>query len=136
LKAAPGENESIDVIREAALRDYTQAINLRSNSSVRATALTNRGNVLLARNDLPAAFRDYNQAVQINPNYAAAYYNRGMASQTLNRRDPAITDFRRAADLYQAQGYPRLQTEALNRIKGLQQSQTTAPPPTQSPQTR
>ena len=40
-------------------------------------ALTSRGDVYLAKGDLDAALKDYNEALKINPNYIRAHAGRG-----------------------------------------------------------
>lgn len=49
--------------------------------------------------DLQAAISDLDQAVQANPNYADAYYNRGKAKTALGDATGAISDFTRAIQL-------------------------------------
>ena len=38
-----------------------------------------RGNTYYNQGNLPQAISDFNKAIEINPNYAEAYYNRGLA---------------------------------------------------------
>ncbi|MHC5855278.1 MAG: tetratricopeptide repeat protein, partial [Nostoc sp.] len=47
---------------------------------------------------------DFNQALQINPNLADAYGNRGLAEYALGDRKNAINDLEQAASLFQRQG--------------------------------
>ena len=39
------------------------------------------------------AIADYTKAIKLNPNYADAYYNRGVAKSNLQDYDGAIADF-------------------------------------------
>jgi tetratricopeptide (TPR) repeat protein len=43
--------------------------------------------------DKQGALADYNQAIQLNPNYALAHVNRGVARSALGDRQGAIVDF-------------------------------------------
>ncbi|MBQ6975990.1 MAG: tetratricopeptide repeat protein [Selenomonadaceae bacterium] len=45
------------------------------------------------------ASSDYTKAIQINPNFAEAYYNRGLAYQALGNNAQAQADFQRAKEL-------------------------------------
>ena len=65
------------------------------------------------------AIVDYNQAIQLNPNYANAYYNRGLAYQQLGENQRALADFREAARLYQQQGNTTGYQKANDRIRQL-----------------
>ena len=42
---------------------------------------------------------DYNEAIRLNPQYALAYYNRGLARENKNQLQQALSDFKTAADL-------------------------------------
>ena len=63
---------------------------------------------------------DYNQALRINPNYAHAYYNRGVARRDSGDKPGAIQDFQKAADLYQQQGDKDSYEKAINFLRRLQ----------------
>jgi tetratricopeptide (TPR) repeat protein len=67
--------------------------------------------------DKKGAIEDYNQALQINPNYAKAYYLRGVARALSGDKKGAIEDFQKAADLFQQQGKPENAQKALYIIK-------------------
>ncbi|HBE60500.1 MAG TPA: hypothetical protein DDW56_24175, partial [Cyanobacteria bacterium UBA11366] len=45
------------------------------------------------------AISDYNRAIEINPNYTFAYYNRGITRSRQGDKKGAIADFDRAIEL-------------------------------------
>ena len=45
------------------------------------------------------AIEDFNQAIRLNPNYAAAFHNRGLAYDDKGQYDRAIEDFNQAIRL-------------------------------------
>ena len=113
-----------------AIDNYTRAINLKPGKTLLAGAHTNRGNVI-AQNDVNAAFKDYNRAIEINPEFAEAFYNRGLGFEKMGNQKSAINDYEKAAGLYLQQGYIAQQELTLKRIKTLRE--TTPPPPTLAP---
>ncbi|MTJ08223.1 tetratricopeptide repeat protein, partial [Anabaena sp. UHCC 0204] len=50
------------------------------------------------------AIDDFTQAITINPQYAKAYNNRGLAKSDLGDKIGAIKDLETAKQLYQQQG--------------------------------
>ncbi|MEO1645390.1 MAG: tetratricopeptide repeat protein, partial [Chloroflexota bacterium] len=54
--------------------------------------------------DYQGAINDCNQAIKITPEYADAYYNRGVARRKLKDYKRAINDFIIAATLYKKKG--------------------------------
>ncbi|MFM6202266.1 MAG: tetratricopeptide repeat protein, partial [Dolichospermum sp.] len=64
-----------------------------------------------------AAISDYNQAIQINPNYAQAYGNRGLAKSALGDKQGAIEDLQKAAQLFKAQNKTADYERAMNLLK-------------------
>ena len=56
----------------------------------------------------------------VDPNYAKAYYNRGVNYYKLGDKEKAIHNFQRAANLFQQQGNTQLSQEALDAIRKLQ----------------
>ncbi|MEO0932600.1 MAG: trypsin-like peptidase domain-containing protein, partial [Cyanobacteria bacterium J06641_2] len=54
--------------------------------------------------DFQGAIKDLNQAININPKYAFAYYRRAEARQNTGENDKAIADLQKAAQLFSEQG--------------------------------
>ncbi|MDB9432010.1 tetratricopeptide repeat protein [Microcystis aeruginosa] len=63
---------------------------------------------------------DYNQATNIKPDYALAYYNRGLAKYNLGDYQGAIADYNQAAQLYAQQDNMEEYRKALDNIKNLE----------------
>ncbi len=61
-----------------------------------AVAYNNRGTAKKKLNDLSGAMKDFNKAIQINPNNDNVFYNRGIAKAELNDLNGAIDDFNMA----------------------------------------
>jgi tetratricopeptide (TPR) repeat protein len=66
-----------------------------------------------------SAIADYNKSIEINPNLAQAYNNRGIARSALGDKEGAIEDFQKAVNLYKEQGNQKLSQDSLNRLKKL-----------------
>jgi tetratricopeptide (TPR) repeat protein len=49
--------------------------------------------------DYQNAIRSYDRAIEINPNYADAYYNRGLAYKNLKDYQNAIRSYDRAIEI-------------------------------------
>ena len=85
-------------------RDYDHAIADFSDAIVRDSdvaylAANDRGNVYELRGRLDVAFDDYNKAIQLNPTYAPAYYNRARIHQMRRDYGPALQDYGEAIRL-------------------------------------
>lgn len=70
--------------------------------------------------DYQGAIADYNQAINIKPDHALAYNNRGNAKSDLGDYQGAIADYNQAAQLYSQQGNMEKYRKALDRIKNLE----------------
>ena len=57
----------------------TRAIELKNDYTI---GYTNRW-MYAAKSEHERAILDYNKAIQLSPNYAAAYYNRGLSYSTI-----------------------------------------------------
>jgi tetratricopeptide (TPR) repeat protein len=81
---------------DQAFRDYgvTPVINYAQNNFERAIANVNRGNARYAKGDFDRAIADYDEAIELNPSYAKAYYSRGLAYAEAKDYAKALSDFR------------------------------------------
>jgi tetratricopeptide (TPR) repeat protein len=64
-------------------------------------AFNNRGLVKKTLNDLEGANADYTKAIEINPNLAPAYFNRGSIKILIEHPEESCDDFKRAFALGQ-----------------------------------
>ena len=76
--------------REAAIKDYTEAIKLDPSNAV---AFFNRGNAYDQLGDHDRAIADYTEAIKLDPNDADVYNNRGQAYDNKGEFDLAIADY-------------------------------------------
>jgi tetratricopeptide (TPR) repeat protein len=69
------------------------------------------------------AIEDYQKAIEIKPDDADAYYAIGF-TQTLmeGKRQEAIKNYQKAADLYQQQNKPKYAENARNKVEELSTS--------------
>ncbi|MBF2029379.1 MAG: tetratricopeptide repeat protein [Oscillatoriales cyanobacterium C42_A2020_001] len=122
---------------DSASQQFQTVLQLPASNSTKARAHNNRGNIFFARNNFSEAGKEYDQAIKLDPNYADALYNRGLVYQRTDNQPAAIQDFNDAARLYKAQGSDRRAEEAQRRAEQLRQTNpSTAPPPTQTPNTQ
>jgi Trypsin-like peptidase domain/TPR repeat len=84
-----------------AITALDQAIRLDPNNIM---LYGERGDLYLLTKDFLSAAVDFNQVIQIDPNSAEGYYNRGYANYRAGNREEAIMSYRKAADLFKAQG--------------------------------
>lgn len=64
-----------------------------------ANAAFNRGKLLSQRNDFAGAITSYTQAIELNPQWAEAYLQRGIALRMSGQLDKAVEDFDKATEL-------------------------------------
>ena len=88
-----------------AIEDFTETIKLKPDYSF---AYNNRGNAYLknanadlskATPDFEKALADLDKAIQLNPSYGYAYYNRGIVHEFLRQQKAACDDWKKAAEL-------------------------------------
>ncbi|MDJ0582208.1 tetratricopeptide repeat protein [Crocosphaera sp.] len=70
--------------------------------------------------DNQGAIADYNQAINLKPDYSLAYYNRGVDKDNLGDKQGAIAEYNKAAQLYSQQNKMDDYLDALNQVKKLQ----------------
>ncbi len=87
-------------------------------SSFDADTYFNRGIAKYDLGDYQGALIDFNQALQIKPNYADAYNNRGIVKDDLGDKQGALADYNQAAQLYLQQGNMEWYRKALRNQKG------------------
>ena len=82
-------NEAIDL--------YTRCINEGDLSQKNLiVALNDRGNAFGKNKQLNLALQDFSSVIQIDPEDADAYYNRGLTNRKLERFDEALSDYNQA----------------------------------------
>ena len=59
----------------------------------------NRANLLMDLNDFKGAVVDYTEAIKINPRFAEAYFNRGLANMYMGNTEAGVADLSKAGEL-------------------------------------
>ena len=97
------KSEMVDMKLVAVVDDLDKALQLNPQC---AYLHYNMGNVLSVRGDLEKAAACYSKAIEIDPNLAEAYYNRGLIGLRLKHNDEAVVDLGKAGELglYKAYG--------------------------------
>src|SRR5581483_12310368 len=85
---------------EPQIRGCTALIDdARETKLLRSVAYNNRGDAYVAKGDLDAAIKDYNDAIDLNPDFARPFNNRGVAYHKKGDYDRALKDFDQAIKL-------------------------------------
>jgi serine protease Do len=89
-------------------RCHTEAVSSQNESASVPSSdapenRVNSGNAQLTNGSYRDAIAAYTSAIQGNSSLAAAYFNRGLAYYKVGQRENAISDFSKAADLFQQQ---------------------------------
>ncbi|MEG3919413.1 tetratricopeptide repeat protein, partial [Microcoleus sp. POL10_C6] len=85
-----------------------------------ASLETTRGPRPISAISAISAIEAYTRAIEANPGFADAYYNRALAYLDNKDQPQAIADFQKAAELYKQGGRTSAYQDALTRIKQLQ----------------
>ena len=64
-----------------------------------AKAYSNRGETYRKRGQYERAIQDFDETIRLDPQFALAYYLRGVANQALGNDSAADRDFKKASDL-------------------------------------
>jgi S1-C subfamily serine protease len=80
--------------------------------------LNDRGTFHLMNRDFLAAVIDFRQTVQIDPNFAGGYYNQAIAYLRSGSPREAQANFKKAAELFKAQGNMQQYRKTLEELKG------------------
>ncbi len=112
---------------DGAFQKFSQTLQLNPSNIVAARAHNNQGNVFANQKKLDEAIRAYTQAIQLDVSYADALFNRAIAFGQKGNRQGAIDDFRKAADLYKAEGNNQMSATSTQRAEQVQKSPTPTP---------
>lgn len=99
---ATGEQENTATMDfDIMLRDYDHVIRLQPDF---AFALYNKANILCAQREWQSAINYYTQAIELDGDFAEAYFNRGLTYVYTGENDKGLTDLSKAGELgiYQA----------------------------------
>lgn len=90
-----------DADNELILLDYDHVLELQPDFTF---ALYNKANVLCSQREYQAAIRCYTQAIQIDNDFAEAYFNRGLTYIYIGENEKGLADLSKAGELgiYQA----------------------------------
>ena len=84
-------------------------------------AIDNRGIVKDDLKQYNEAIKDYNQAIELNPQNAEAYSNRGNVKARLKQYTAAIKDYKKAKKLFEQQGDPEAVKITERKIKEIEE---------------
>lgn len=125
IASLEGDYQLINTERDPATRlkgaskrkwDYSQAIeDLRMAASLMPElpyTYYNLGNLLFMNGDMAGAIQQYNKAIELFPNFAAAYFNRGIIQIYLDEKSTGYMDLSKAGELGITEAY-----EILKKVK-------------------
>jgi Tfp pilus assembly protein PilF len=70
-----------------------------AQSPASARKFVKQGSLLMSRNKVDAAIESYSRAIELNPNYAEAYVNRGLARRAKGDLAGSIEDYEKAGSI-------------------------------------
>jgi tetratricopeptide (TPR) repeat protein len=107
-----------------AIDDYGEAFARYTDNKDKSVALLARGNARKDQGDLNGAVVDYGRAIALQPGYAGAYLNRGLAYREMGKAEQALADLQMVRELTADAGW---REEAERRIRELKNG-TWSPP--------
>ncbi len=100
LKSQQGNKEAALTLYQNIISDSDDAIQSEMECAVCRTAIYHKRGVAKAVfEDYDGAIEDYDMSIELNPNYAKAYYDRSKAKQALGQHDAAEADSAKAKEL-------------------------------------
>ena len=78
---------------------FLQTVSSQAQSLPSARALAKKGTVLMSANKIDAAIESYTRAIELSPNYAEAYVQRGLAKRARGDLEGSIKDYEKAASI-------------------------------------
>ena len=89
------QGTDVKMLTTNVLSDLTDAIRYGEN----AYLYYNRGNVYAERHDYLHAIEDYTRSIELDPNLAEAWYNRGLVHMASKHQEEAVSDLSKAGEL-------------------------------------
>ena len=102
---------------QEALKDYNRALKLHPQAP---EILHNRSLAYLALEKPEPALADADKVIELNPNYARAYYSKGQALEKLGNKYEALAAYRHFLNTGNPDMDADLLQKALGRIKTLE----------------
>ena len=93
--SVPGQHQEVNLL-ELVMFDLDQAIKL---SPKNVYALFNKGNVYMLQADYTSAISCYTTAIELKPDLAEAYYNRGLMYLRMGNKELGVNDLSKAGEL-------------------------------------
>ena len=78
---------------------FLQTVSSQAQSSTPARELAKKGTALMSMNKIDAAIESYTRAIELSPNYAEAYVQRGLAKRARGDLAGSIEDYEKAASI-------------------------------------
>ena len=107
-----------------AIADFNKALTLKPNNTPELYFNIGNARTFIASNPEITrgsnAIQAYTRAIEANPGFADAYYNRALAYLDRKNKPKAIADFQKAAELYKQGGRTSAYLDAIKRIEQLQ----------------
>lgn len=125
-KAVTDYSEAIQLINSGEVkldsnRENSISLILKDSEFGEAEVYYNRGVAKFALGEFAEALTDYNEAIQLKPDYADAYHNRGVVKIQLKQLNKALADFDEAirikpdyAEAYNSRGIAKLLLSKIN----------------------
>lgn len=78
---------------------FLQTVPSQAQSSAPARQLAKKGTALMSKNQVDAAIESFTRAIELSPNYAEAYVQRGLAKRARGDLEGSIQDYEKAVSI-------------------------------------